>query len=100
MFELYKLKHERNQLVRSYADDYKKLAATKDKNPDAYNEIAANEYFDLKALDERINMFLSDQLVESARELDVPLPPWPRPNPTNEYWQTEEHSRRIYLTPE
>jgi hypothetical protein len=100
MFELYKLKHERNKLVRSYADDYKKLAASKDKNPDAYNEIAASEYFDLKGFDERINLLLSDQLLESARELDVPLPPWPPHNATNEFWETEEHSARRYLTPE
>jgi hypothetical protein len=98
MLELWKLKRERRKIVAAYAKEYKALAAKKDRNLDERDMIAANEYSDLNAIDIQIDLYLSDTLIEEAKELDLPLPPHSTPPMEDEYWEIDHPSGRSCLS--
>ena len=94
MFELWKLKRSRNRVTKAYAKDLRRLVKNKAPQDERY-ALEAQEYFELQEVDRMIDIELSDRLFRTANRLDVNIPPLK----DGTMWFTDEHTRRIWLTP-
>lgn len=94
MLELWKLRRNRNRVAKAYAKDLRKLAKNKAPQDERY-ALEAQEYFELREADRMIDIELSDRLFRTANRLDVNIPPVK----DGTMWFTDEHTGRIWLTP-
>ena len=92
MFDLWRLKRGRRNVVRAYQRDLRKLKKNKKATSGDFEYHRHSQYEDLRAEDDAINAFLSDQLWEEAREYDIEIP-------TDEgTWEDSIFGDRRYLT--
>jgi hypothetical protein len=89
-----KLKRRRREIRKEFAEQFEKLRKDKSKTSEDYNALQAEEYYEGKAMDEVVDTFLSDRLIEQATECDVEVPPY---SENKELFQHTEDGERVYL---
>lgn len=92
MFDLWTLRRNRRKVSRAYERDRRKLRKTKTANSDELDRLDHSEWSDLRAEDDGINAFLSDQLWEEAREYDIQIPSG------EDVWEDSQFGDRKYLS--
>lgn len=93
-WNLRQFKRKRQAIRKDFARKSQRLAQDKTKNPYGYAELQADEYFEDKMLEEAVEGFLSNRLLEQAYDYDVEVP---SPSKNKEWWQYTDDGEHCYL---
>jgi|SRR6185437_11951497 len=73
-WNLRKLEKLRRETRKEYAKKAEGYRKDKNKTPADMHELDADEYFEGKMVDEAVNVFLSDRLLDQAAHYDIEIP--------------------------
>lgn len=96
-WNLRKFKRKRRAIREDFAKKARQLAQKETKNPYAYSELQADEYFEDKMMEETVAGFLSNRILEQAFDYDVEVP---SPSERKEWWQYTDDGEHCYLNAE
>lgn len=93
-WNMWKFKRKRQAIRRNFAEKSEQLA--KDGTKDRYDYAApdADEQFENKIMEEAVEGFLSNRLLEQAYDYDVDVP---SPSKHKEWWQYTDDGEHCYL---
>jgi hypothetical protein len=94
MFELWKLKRERDRIEKSYQKDLAELKKKKT-SPDEFEQLRWQESSDVADAYQQIHIFMSQQLLQEGYKYDARIP---ATNDT-EFWVVNDGTHVGYLTP-
>jgi|SRR5579872_2493407 len=73
-WNLRKLQKLRREMRKEYAKKTEEYRTDKSKTSEDLRELDADEYFESKQVDEAVNVFLSNRLLDQATQYDIEIP--------------------------
>ncbi len=92
-FELWKLKRSRRKTIESYDKAIAECKADKTKNKDDLEMLYTEQGAEIQVADDALDTYVSDILVEEARELDIETPDYD----DKTFWTRNLYGNRILL---
>ncbi len=94
MFDLWKLKRERDRIEKSYKKDLAELKKKK-ATPQDFEQLRCQELNDVGDAYQEIHIFMSQQLLQEGYKYDVRIPA----TNDSEFWVVNDGTHVGYLTP-
>jgi hypothetical protein len=95
MFDLWKLKYERRKTVRFYDKIVATAKGDKTRSKEDLESLYAEEAYFIGEVDNALNAFVSDRLIEEAREFDVETP---KISDASALWEKDWTRQRYFLS--
>jgi hypothetical protein len=92
-FELWKLKRSRRKTIEAYDKDIAECKADKTRNKDDLEMLYTEQGAEILVADDALDTYVSDILVEEARELDIETPDYT----DKAFWQKNIYGNRFLL---
>jgi hypothetical protein len=90
-WKLRKLQKLRRKTRQEYARKAEEYRSDKTKTSEDMQALSADEYFESKMIDEAVDLFLSDRLLDQATDYDVEIPH------AEDFWAYTDDGTRRYL---
>jgi len=94
MLKVWRLNWHLRSIRRSYAKQHKQLEKRKAPS-DEFQELDADEYFDMQEVEKEIDAAVGNRLFHEARSLDVETPPIS----DEQMWFHDDENSRVWFTP-